>query len=630
MATQIADPFLLTAERNLRVQNEVMAALAQAMADAAAMRAEAEQAIGDIASFMPQLAVGGSGAPESPGLPGFTFGRSLPSAPQAPDIDLTAPDAAVQAEPALQTVPVVSPVDIDDFDPTSGGVSLPAPPTLVMPTDEPQRPTLEEVELPSKPVLLRPYAPALVELQIPAFDFDALQYFDEAAPQFSGNLGVSAVLQWSNSEYEPEILPEVMARLRQMWDGGLGLPRDVEQAIYDRMYAREDLAIGRDIDAAYTEFASRGFTMPPGMLSARIDALRADGQRNKLAASRELAIRAADVQIENLRFACQQGIAAEQLLSTIYDNMLRRGLDAARAEMDAQLSVLNAHVAVFNARQSAWSAQAQNRRAELETRLATMRMALDAELAKGEINKQNVALYAEQMRALQVDAQLYETEMRGASLQADVQKNRIDAYRADVQAFAERLGTLKVRADMYESQMRGEAARASVLDSSARAYAAYVQGQVSKVEAQSKVQEGALRSNEMRLRAWSTRLEADRTRVQAWLSGVQAKTAAYEARVRGYAAESGAVEALGRTELSAQEASARVAIQRYEAEIRKYLADLEQLRSSASMQLEAIKSAAQAMSTMAAGRMAGMSIGASVGASANMSASGTRSDSNAL
>ena len=627
MATQIADPFLLTAERNLRVQNEVMAALAQAMADAAAMRAEAEQAIGDIASFMPQLAVGGSGAPEAPGLPGFTFGRRLPNAPQAPDIDLTAPDAAVQAEPALQTVPVVSPVDIDDFDPTSGGVSLPAPPTLVMPTDEPQRPTLEEVELPSKPVLLRPYAPALVELQIPAFDFDALQYFDEAAPQFSGNLGVSAVLQWSNSEYEPEILPEVMARLRQMWDGGLGLPRDVEQAIYDRMYAREDLAIGRDIDAAYTEFASRGFTMPPGMLSARIDALRADGQRNKLAASRELAIRAADVQIENLRFACQQGIAAEQLLSTIYENMLRRGLDAARAEMDAQLSVLNAHVAVFNARQSAWSAQAQNRRAELETRLATMRMALDAELAKGEINKQNVALYAEQMRALQVDAQLYETEMRGASLQADVQKNRIDAYRADVQAFAERLGTLKVRADMYESQMRGEAARASVLDSSARAYAAYVQGQVSKVEAQSKVQEGALRSNEMRLRAWSTRLEADRTRVQAWLSGVQAKTAAYEARVRGYAAESGAVEALGRTELSAQEASARVAIQRYEAEIRKYLADLEQLRSSASMQLEAIKSAAQAMSTMAAGRMAGMSIGASVGASANMSASGTRSDS---
>ena len=42
MATEIADPFLLTAERNLRVQNEVLAALAQAMADAAAMRAEAE------------------------------------------------------------------------------------------------------------------------------------------------------------------------------------------------------------------------------------------------------------------------------------------------------------------------------------------------------------------------------------------------------------------------------------------------------------------------------------------------------------------------------------------------------------------------------------------------------------
>ena len=80
MATQIADPFLLTAERNLRVQNEVMAALAQAMADAAAMRAEAEQAIGDIASFMPQLAVGGSGAPESPAAgPSTLFHSSVAS-----------------------------------------------------------------------------------------------------------------------------------------------------------------------------------------------------------------------------------------------------------------------------------------------------------------------------------------------------------------------------------------------------------------------------------------------------------------------------------------------------------------------------------------------------------------------
>lgn len=625
MATEIADPFLLTAERNEEIKNNVLDTIADTVADAALLREHAERRIQAIAATVPRLTVSGT-VPSPPGLPVFGVGLSLPDAPEAPDL-AAPPDLGIPAMPALESAPSVASPQIDDFNPSALGANLPPPPTIVVPPLDAQRPELSTISVPSAPVLSRPMAPALDTIHIPAFDFSTMEYFDADAPVFVGDGHINAALQWHLTPYVPTLMDAVVANLQAMWQGGWGLPPAVEQALFDRAAGREDLTAQRDISAAALDFSSRGFTMPPGLMAARIDAIRADAQRNKLAAAREYAIKAAELQVENLKFACTQALAAEQLLHSIHDGQLKLGLEAARAELDAQLSVLNAQVAVFNARQSAWASQAQARRDELQTRLAAVRMALDAELAKGENNKERVALYEAQMRALQVDASLYETEMKGAQTQADIDRTRIEQYRAEVGAWAERIGALKVHADLYDSQMKGEASKASVLEAHARAFGAYVSGKVATVDAQSKAADAVHRSNELRLRAWTAQIDQSRANAQNYLGMVQSQVAAYEARVRAFSAEASAEEGAQRLMLTAEEAAARVAMQRYEVELRKYLADLEQLRQAAAMQLEAIKAAAQAESTLAAGRMAGMSIGASVGASANMQASGTRSDS---
>jgi hypothetical protein len=63
----------------------------------------------------------------------------------------------------------------------------------------------------------------------------------------------------------------------------------------------------------------------------------------------------------------------------------------------------------------------------------------------------------------------------------------------------------------------------------------------------------------------------------------------------------------------------------YETEVRRYIAEMEQMIRTASLQLEAIKSAGQTASTLAAGAMAGISIGASISGNGAVSATGSGS-----
>jgi hypothetical protein len=69
-------------------------------------------------------------------------------------------------------------------------------------------------------------------------------------------------------------------------------------------------------------------------------------------------------------------------------------------------------------------------------------------------------------------------QMQGAEIQAGVQRNQIEGYRARVQAYAERIGADKVKFDAYASQVAAEAAKSGIVESEARAYAALVAGPV--------------------------------------------------------------------------------------------------------------------------------------------------------
>lgn len=133
-------------------------------------------------------------------------------------------------------------------------------------------------------------------------------------------------------------------------NGGTGLPAAIEQAIFDRARSRviqEQLTGEAQI---YDDFASRGFSMPQGVMLARIDRLRDTALGKSAAVSSEIAIEQAKLEVENLKFAIER--AAQYRI-----DIIRTAVDYIRAHFVTVLDqgVRKAEVLV-SAKKALWDA----------------------------------------------------------------------------------------------------------------------------------------------------------------------------------------------------------------------------------------------------------------------------------
>lgn len=517
------------------------------------------------------------------------------------------------------------PTSIETFRPAVQSLAIPDAPDAQPLPSLPVAPVAQEVALPVRPVLNKPLMPDLVDLRLPTFTFTPLPPFNDQSPEWEGS-SVSAVLQWQEHTYTPILFDEEVEVIRRMWAGGTGLPPAVEQAMWERAASREDASAARDVSAAYIDFSARGFGLPTGALVDRIDTIRSDAALRKQGLARDIAIKVADTHIENLRFACTQALAAENVMIGLWNQMAQRQFDAAKVQLDSELSLLNAHIAVYNARQAARGVDAGVRRLALEERaqdLQRMRLELDGEIAKGTINEQRVRVFSELYKALQADVDLFKAEMEGARVESDVQRNEIERYKAEVQAIGELVTMDKNRYDAYASRVQGETAKAQLLQAQGAAYSAYVSGQVANAEIAIKNQQADIAVADLGLRAYMSEIESKKAVISGSLGVANARISAMQSQTEKLAAEARIKTTGAELELKALEAAMRTETSLYEVEMRKYLASQEHTLRIAGYQLEAAKAVAQAQSTLAAGAMAGISLstsasgGSTVNANAN-------------
>lgn len=625
MAFAPGDPFINAKAALDQVKDSVLNKQDEALARAFDARDASREVLMQMGAFAPQLMLSGN-APVAPRL-----NVALAATPNLPPLSANSFGSVARPTPptlSLPTVAPVAPIEIDEFLPSFSSINIPIAPELATRELDAETPALRDIAVPDRPLVTRPLLPSLDTITVPEFIFPTLPAFDAQAPEFIGS-SVSSVLQYVETPFQASILTEEMDKLRSMWDGKLGLPPEVEQALWERAASREDVAISRDISAAAIEFSSRGFALPPGMLINRIDTLREDGQIRKLGLSREILVQVSNVQIENLRFACTQAIASENLLFSIDNAMAQRQFDAARIQLDSEIALYNSQIALFNASQSAYNTEAGVYRIKVDGELAKLqvfRTQLDGEIARGQVNEQRVRIYSEQVRATLSDVEIYRAQVQGAQLESDLQRQKVEIFRVQLEAFAQQVQTDRLRFDAYDSQVRGETAKASLVETQARAYAAYVSGQSAKADIDIRNQQAQIAANDQQLRAFVARVEQDRAQTQADLAVVQANAEAHRTNTARYVAQAGAEQARVQLLVSTEEANQRNAISLYQVESTRYIADMEQMIRVAGLQLEALKSAAQSYSTLAAGAMAGISLGTSVSGSASVSASGSRSD----
>lgn len=131
--------------------------------------------------------------------------------------------------------------------------------------------------------------------------------FADYGPQFSSLF----------SDFLDDFFPEVDGCVRLLTDqwicntiefGGTGIPADIERQIWDRARSREEEQVEKAADDAANEWAGRGFSIPPGALVGAVNKARSDANSKISTLSRDTAIKNIEIEIENIRFAVEQGV----------------------------------------------------------------------------------------------------------------------------------------------------------------------------------------------------------------------------------------------------------------------------------------------------------------------------------
>lgn len=522
---------------------------------------------------------------------------------------------------------LLSNLDLNDLEipnaPEMPAIQLPSTPGFSQ-IEAPQKPQIDtDIQIPDAPVLDLPELQELIQLEIPAFVFPELPDFNGVPPTLDSITVPNVFIDWKEPQYESELLENLQAKVR-IWmnEGGTGFPPAIEDALFNRARRRESRETERAVQEVVNDWASRNYSMPPGMLVKQVAGIREQGQLKASELNRDILIEASKLEIENMRFMVEQGIALEQLTSNLFSAVVNRLFEVAKFNAESQISVFNAQVALFNAQNSAFETLSTVFKTKLEGALAKLtayKTAVDAQVALGQINEQYVQVYKAKVEAVLSNVELYKALVQGASARADVIKNQFDAYRTEVQAFGEQINAEKVKVDAYEAQVRGETAKVGMYEAQSRAYAATVQAIQSKADVKSKNIQLKMEA----ARTWISKYTADvdgyKAGLQASLNEVQLNTTAFSAQVDAWKASAGVDISHAEMQSRYADMNTRTNIAFAEMQIKQYESKIQKAIQEAQIALESAKALGQYSSQLAAGAMSAAHVSASISGSGSSS-----------
>ena len=541
----------------------------------------------------------------------------IPAMPAMPNIDALLNDLDVSGLEDLPEAPSIIPLTIPE---APGMAAIPVP----------VRPAFDtSLSIPDAPEVVMPSMEELVQITLPEFEFPEMPDFDGVPPSASGITVPNVFINWVEPDYASVVLEEIQARVRGMMAGGTGIPAAVEDALFSRARDRDGAETERAVSEAFDTWASRNFSMPPGMLVKQVEVAREQGRLKAAELNRDILIEAAKWEIENLRFAVQQGIALEQLTTNLHENFAKRLFEVARFQAESQINVFNAQVSLFNAQNAAFATLAQVYRTRLDAAVAKLtayKTAVDGQIALGQINQQRVDVFKAKLAAVQSSVEIYKALMQGASVRAEAIKNQFDAYRADVQAYAEQIGAEKVKFDAYEARIKGETAKADMVDAQARAFAATIQGLSAKADVEVKAAQLRMEAARTHISKYLADVDGYKAALQASLGNVQYVTTAFTAQVDAWKAKANANVADAEMQSRFVDMNARTNIAYAEMQISEFTAKMQNAIQEANIALEAAKAVGQYTAQLAAGAMSAAHVSASISGSGSASSSESRSN----
>lgn len=501
---------------------------------------------------------------------------------------------------------------IDEFAEVAPTITFPTAPTISI-AAAPSAPTIDTIETPDAPTLVMPSTPSYLTLETPTLDaidlHDAFLDNLDTVPTLS-IVAPTPYTYTPGSLYTSSLLTALQAALTTRIAGGTGISTSVEDAIWDRMRERASNVFTADVNQVSRNAQAFGFHLPSDVTAAELR----DAQRKLLAstseASREVAVKQADLEQINVHKTIDQITTLERTLIERSLNVEQRAFESAKFLAQNAVDIHNARVGYFNALNQAYTAYANAYESIIKGELAKVEIykaEIEAEKAKAQTNETLIRQYEAQIKAQLSLVELYNSQVNGAKLLVEIEGLKMQRFEAETRAYVAGVNGQLARSEVYKSQVSGQEAVANVYRTQALAFQAVAGAKAEQSRGQIAFFEAKQRGKQAEWEAWRTQYGAEVERIRAVAMKSQASLDGYKADVERFRAEVAQDVEHWQTAIKQYEA-----MQNYTLQVQKQASDV--IRQNNNAVLEVAKVGSQVYSQLTASAWSIIRTSASVSA----------------
>jgi hypothetical protein len=533
--------------------------------------------------------------------------------------------------PAFTSIPLnLNPVvknDVDDFSgtpPAEVSPNIPNSPNIPRPAEPGLAPVVDDVTIPDAPILEDIADPKEWNITIPVAPIIDIPDFTGQPPTLDGITKPIGDFSWNEIPYDSDLLTNTVSLVERFNAGGVVIPEPIWEALWARDNDRENRAAEKLITEINEEWSSRGFQLPQGVQVSQIANARQEIQSTSSERSREIAIKEADLNLENLKFAVNQGIALENMRGGWYQQSLSRILDATKYSYQLSVEIYNAEISFYNSQLQTYQIEAVVYKTEIEAQIAILdvyKTELEGQKIIGDLNLQQVQIYKTKVDALNTEIALYNSTLAGIKIGVEIDLAQIQAYSQEVQAYGEKIRAISLEYDIYKTEMEGAQIESQIYDTNVKAYASRVSAYGTKVDAEAKNVQADISINNLLLEEYGTKLNTYNIQVAAAMEELKAQVSEFESKSKQYGLDTD--NERSRTTVAIQELTQEISYagQRTQASIAGAASDLDAAKAEAQLSVEGLKQVASIEGALAGSAMSAVHIGSSMADGASNSGS---------
>lgn len=472
------------------------------------------------------------GAPPTPFSPQWS--------PPAPPGAITPPTA-----PTLQGVTLDKPntpgpftegkpnIVIETFTEASPSLNLPAAPTVSY-GPAPTVPAVGTVAMPDEPTLVDVALPTFLSLSTPTFrgvdlHYDYLSKLDDIPTL---ELVQPTPYHYARGPaYASALLDKLKAALNERINGGTGLNPAVEQAIWDRARSRETQTALANEAEVMRQSEALGFQLPSGVLAAQLREAQ-QAYYDKLSGfSRDVAIKQAELEQENLKQTIAQGMQLEGQLIDYSLKLEQMTFEAAKTAAENAIQIYNGQVEKFKALLTAYNTYAAAYKTIMDAELSKVEVykaELQGEQAKAEINNSLVQRYKAQIEAGMSRVEVYKALVGAANTRVQLEQTKLGAVGEQIKAYVAQVNAETAKVEAYKAGVQAETAKIEIYSAKAQAYGIKTNAQAERARAEVSRFNALAQAKEAEWRGYEAQVRAEASRLDAIASHSDALTANYK------------------------------------------------------------------------------------------------------